>query len=191
MMSSAFREHRRASVCIPQREVWGYGLSTVTISTSSRRVTEWSNTAGNLRVRLQAGTNITNSNSFTRGSHEDDVIRIQGTPTRVSVYSATEVWGYGLSTVTISTSSRRVTEWSNTAGNLRVRLQAGTNITNSNSFTRGSHEDDVIRIQGTPTRVSVYSTTEVWGYGLSTVTISTSSRRVTEWSNTAGNLRVR
>ena len=172
-------------------EVWSYGLSTVQISTSSRRVTEWSNRSGNLRVRLDPGSNTTNSSAFTRGSHEDDVLRIQGTPTSINVYSSWEVWSYGLSTAQISTSSRRVTEWSNRSGNLRVQVDPGSNTTNSSAFTRGSHEDDVLRLQGTPTSINVYSSWEVWSYGLSTVQISTSSRRVTEWSNRSGNLRVR
>ena len=176
-------------------ETWSYGYSTVEISISSRRVTEWSNAAGNLQVRLQPGSNVTNSTSFTRGSHEDDVLRLQGTPTSIEVYSGLghETWSYGYSTVEISISSRRVTEWSNAAGNLQVRLQPGSNVTNSTSFTRGSHEDDVLRLQGTPTSIEVYSGLghETWSYGYSTVEISISSRRVTEWSNTAGNLRVR
>jgi len=135
------------------------------------------------------------SASFTRRSHEDDVLRVQGTPTEIDVYPASgyEVWSYGRSTVQISASSRRVTEWANRSGNLSVRLEAGTNITNSTAFTRGSHEDDVIRLQGTPTEIDVYSASgyEVWSYGRSTVQISASSRRVTEWANRAGNLRVR
>ena len=63
------------------------------------------------------------SEFFTLGSHADDVLRIQGTPTRISTYSDFEVWGYGLSTVTISTRSREVIEWSDFGGDLRVRLE--------------------------------------------------------------------
>ena len=65
---------------------------------------------------------LVRSGFFTRGSPADDVLRIQGTPTRISTYSDFEVWGYGLSTVTISRSSREVTKWRN-SGNLRVRLE--------------------------------------------------------------------
>ena len=86
-------------------------------------MTEWSNASGNLRVRLEAGPNTTTAVAFTRGSHEDDVVRLQGTPTAINVYSVSgyEKWHYGRSSVEISTSSRRVTEWSNASGNLRVR----------------------------------------------------------------------
>ena len=176
-------------------ETWRYGSSSVTISTSSRRVTEWSNVTGNLKVRLIPGANVTASAYFTRGSHEDDVLRIQGTPTNIARYLALghETWRYGSSSVTISTSSRRVTEWSNVTGNLKVRLIPGANVTASAYFTRGSHEDDVLRIQGTPTNIARYLALghETWRYGSSSVTISTSSRRVTEWSNVTGNLKVR
>ena len=72
--------------------------------------------------RPATGGDVVRSEFFTRGSHADDVLRIQGTPTRISTRSDSEVWGYGLSTVTISTSSREVTEWWN-SGNLRVRLE--------------------------------------------------------------------
>ena len=176
-------------------ERWGYGRSSVEISTSSRRVTEWSNTSGNLKVQMEPGPNTTRSIAFTRGSHEDDVLRLQGTPTEINAYPALgfERWSYGRSSVEISTSSRRVTEWSNTSGILKVRMEPGSNITRSVAFTRGSHEDDVLRLQGTPTEINVYSELgfERWGYGRSSVEISTSSRRVTEWSNTSGNLKVR
>ena len=62
---------------------------------------------------------------FTRGSHQDDVLRLQGTPTGIDTWSDSEIWWYGLSTVTISKRSREVTEWSNREGNLHVRLVPG------------------------------------------------------------------
>ena len=176
-------------------ETWRYGSSTVTISTNSRRVTDWSNLTGNLKVRLIPGANVTGSAFFTRGSHEDDVLRVQGTPAGIARYPSLgyETWRYGSSTVTISTNSRRVTDWSNLTGNLKVRLIPGANVTGSAFFTRGSHEDDVLRVQGTPAGIARYPSLgyETWRYGSSTVTISTNSRRVTDWSNLTGNLKVR
>ena len=176
-------------------ETWRYGRNTVTISTGSRRVTDWSNVTGNLKVRLIPGANVTASAYFTRGSHEDDVVRVQGTPSRIDRYPSVgyETWRYGRNTVTISTGSRRVTDWSNVTGNLKVRLIPGANVTASAYFTRGSHEDDVVRVQGTPSRIDRYPSVgyETWRYGRNTVTISTGSRRVTDWSNVTGNLKVR
>ena len=143
-----------------------------------------------LRVDVSSAVPAT----FTRGSHEEDVLRIQGTPTGID-FSASgyELWSYGPSTVQISISSRRVMEWNNFQGNLRIRLEPGSNTTTSSTFTRGSHEDDVIRIQGTPSGIFVFAASgyELWSYGLSTVQISISSRRVTEWNNLEGNLRIR
>ena len=132
---------------------------------------------------------------FTRGSHEEDLLRIQGTPTKIQAYSALgyEDWYYDRNKVTISTTTRRVTEWSNSNGTLNVRLTSGANVTGSEFFSRGSHEDDVLRIQGTPTTIQRYTALgyEDWYYGRNTVTISTATRRVTEWSNSNGTLKVR
>ena len=66
------------------------------------------------------------TSGFTQGSHRDDVLRIQGTPSSISRYPASgyEVLWYGLSTVQISLGDGRVMEWDN-QGNLKVRLDAG------------------------------------------------------------------
>ena len=129
---------------------------------------------------------------FTRGSSQDEVLSVQGTPTEINIYSATgiEVWGYGFSRVTFSLPGGRVTEWSNT-GNLKVRM-VPAEFYQIDFFTRGSSQDEVLSVQGTPTEINIYSATgiEVWGYGFSRVTFSLPGGRVTEWSNT-GNLKVR
>ena len=57
---------------------------------------------------------------FTRGSHQDEVQRIQGTPTSIDRYSDHEVWWYGLSYVSISARDNRVIGWRN-HGRLKVR----------------------------------------------------------------------
>ena len=42
------------------------------------RVTEWSN-SGNLKVGMEPGSNVTGARTFTRESHQDDVLRpVQG-----------------------------------------------------------------------------------------------------------------
>ena len=176
-------------------ETWRYGSSSVTLSTGSRQVIEWANHDGNLKVRLAPGRNGTNATSYTRGSHQDDVLRLQGTPTSINRYPSLghETWRYGSSSVTLSTGSRQVIEWANHDGNLKVRLTPGRNGTNATSYTRGSHQDDVLRLQGTPTSINRYPSLghETWRYGSSSVTLSTGSRQVIEWANHGGNLRVR
>jgi hypothetical protein len=173
-------------------EEWKYGYSSVKISTRDRRVISWNN-EGNLKVKLLPGQNTTNTTYFTRGSHQDDVLRVQGTPDDISIYSASgyEEWKYGYSSVKISTRDRRVLSWDD-EGNLKVKLLPGSNTTSDPYFTRGSHQDDVLRVQGTPEDISTYSASgyEEWKYGYSSVKISTRERRVLSWDN-EGNLKVR
>ncbi|MES9830086.1 MAG: peptidoglycan-binding domain-containing protein [Candidatus Thiodiazotropha sp.] len=174
-------------------EEWKYGYSSIKISSQDRRVQSWTN-QGNLKVQLQPGRNTTTSPVFTRGSHQDDVLRVQGTPDDINDYSALgyEEWKYGYSSVKISTHNRRVISWTN-QGNLKVRLSPGSNTTSSQYFTRNSHQDDVLRLQGTPDDINDYSSLgyEEWKYGYSSVKISTRDHRVMEWDNNSGNLKAR
>ena len=118
------------------------------------------------------------------GSRQDDVLRIQGTPDEINRYDALghEVWQYGRSTINISTRSQQVVQWSNAGRNLKVRLEPGSNTTGTSYFTRGSHQDDVLRIQGTPDEINRYDALghEVWQYGRSTINISTRSQQVVQ-----------
>ena len=82
---------------------------------------------------------------FTRGSHRDDVLRIQGTPSSINQYSDHETWRYGMSTIDISLRDQRVTEWNNLGGNLKVRLDPGPNVTDAQTFTRGSQGEGVFQ----------------------------------------------
>ena len=177
-----------------RNEIWRYGSSTVEISLPDKRVTDWSNTSGNLKVEMQPGRNVTSANFFTRGSHADDVLKMQGTPTSINTYEALgkEIWRYGSSTVEISLPDKRVTDWSNTSGNLKVEMQPSRNATSESFFTRGSHADDVLRIQGTPTAINTYEALgkETWFYGFSTVEISLPGRHVITWSDNGNNLKV-
>ena len=106
-------------------EVWRYGLSSVKISTRSDQVIEWDNTAGNLKVVLRPGANVTSAQHFTRGSHKDDVLRLQGTPVDITRYPALgfEVWRYGLSSVRVSLASNKVVDFSD-SGEIRTQVSA-------------------------------------------------------------------
>jgi len=131
---------------------------------------------------------------FTRGSSQDDVLHVQGTPTEINTYSALgyERWNYGYSTVTFSLPEALVIEWRDT-GNLRVELIPGTGASNTPGyFSRGSSQDDVLHAQGTPTEINTYNALgyERWNYGYSTVTFSLPDGLVTEWRDT-GNLNVK
>ena len=171
-------------------ESWKYGYSRVDISLRDGRVTEWNDISGNLKVSMKPGSNVTGNSTFTRGSHRDDVLRIQGTPSSINRYSDHESWRYGYSRVDISLRDGRVTEWNDISGNLKVSMKPGSNVTGNSTFTRGSHRDDVLRIQGTPSSINRYSDHESWRYGYSRVDISLRDGRVTEWNNISGNLKV-
>ena len=86
-------------------------------------MTEWNDISGNLKVSMKPGSNVTGDSTFTRGSHRDDVLRIQGTPSSINRYSDHESWSYGYSRVDISLRDGRVTEWNDISGNLKVRME--------------------------------------------------------------------
>ena len=138
----------------------------------------------------------TRGDYFTRGSSQDDVLHIRGTPTEINISAVLgyEDWYYGYSRVRFSLPDRRVTEWDNRDGNLKVRLLPKTSESSTPGyFTRDSSQDDVLHIQGTPTEINISAVLgyEDWYYGYSRVRFSLPDRRVTEWDNRDGNLKVR
>ena len=104
---------------------------------------------------MDPGPNTTGAPQFTMGSHIDDVLRVQGTPSAISWYDAsgTMTWRYGSSSVEIATPSKTVRQWTD-RGNLRVEMHPGPNTTEAPDFSLGSHIDDVLRVQGTPSAIS-------------------------------------
>lgn len=122
--------------------------------------------------------------TFTLGSSEKDVLRVQGPPDKAGGGR----WSYGLSEVRFQ--DGRVTGYDNFDGRLRVALvpSAGSGRSGAaaaNYFTLGSTKDDVLRVQGTPTGVRG----AVWHYGFSSVRFS--EDRVVSYDNSFGNLKVR
>ena len=134
----------------------------------------------------------TGRNYFTRGSSQDEVLLVQGTPDEINTYRATgiEIWSYGWSTVTFSLPDGLVAEWRND-GNLKVELIPNDNASMPGYFTRASSQDEVLLVQGTPDEINTYRATgiEKWSYGRSTVTFSLPDGLVAEWRND-GNLKV-
>ncbi len=173
-------------------ELWWYGSSNVKISLNTGKVIEWSSSRSKLQVKLEPGSNTTNLPYFTRGSHKDDVLRLQGTPTSVDRrdYLGYEMWWYGSSNVKISLNTDRVIEWSSSNTKLHVKLEPGSNTSQLPYYTRGSHKDDVLRLQGTPTSVDRrdYLGYEMWWYGSSNLKISIKSKCVLAFIN-SGNLK--
>ena len=178
------------------KEIWRYGYSTVLFKSlkGKKSVAGWENT-GNLKITLKPKNKVVGGRKyFTRGSHTDDVLRVQGTPGTIWPNSEqnSETWRYGYSTVTISIPQNTVTDWSNN-GNLKVQLLASPEkrSVEIRFFTIGSSKEDVIHIQGTPSAISNgQNHTEFWRYGYDTVTISLTTGRVTGWNST-GRLKVK
>lgn len=116
--------------------------------------------------------------TFTLGSPEKDVLRVQGPPDK----AVGGRWSYGLSEVRFH--DGRVVGYDNFDGRLRVMiLPAGGSA--ADFFTLGSTKEEVLRVQGTPTGVRG----SVWHYGFSSVRFS--EDRVISYENSFGNLKVR
>lgn len=146
---------------------WVYGLSEVRFQDG--RVVGYDNFDGRLRVVLRpsekSGTGGPPGDFFTLGSTKDDVVRVQGTPTGVRG----PVWHYGFSSVRFF--EDRVVDFDNSFGNLKIRLLpspeylAKTGGVAPSFFTIGSSADEVLAVQGTPSRVRG----NMWFYGFSDV----------------------
>ncbi len=184
-------------------EQWGYGNSEVTFDLQTKRVNGWTDYRDILKVQMQP-RRIVSAHSFTRGSDMDEVLAVQGTPTgiRTSQSWGDEQWAYGSSRVTFDLRTKRVKGWSDSSGNLKVQMQP-RRIVSARSFTRGSDMDEVLAVQGTPTSIWEWTSggEEYWEYGVSepfpkeapgwsTVIFDLRTKRVKNWSDMPGNLKV-
>ena len=184
-------------------ETWYYGRSTVTIDAQTRRVRSWYDSGENRAVSQagaqgRSGSAASRSNSpgqttFRRGSHEDEVRRIQGNPDRRNRRTTYTEWFYGRSIVRISQQTRRVTSWTNTDNNLKVTPSGSASATSSTNspgnsrntattFRRGSHEREVRQALGEPDKIAQHSQYEAWFYGRSFIVIDAQTRKVRSWT---------
>lgn len=100
---------------------------------------------------------------FKPGSTKDEVLAVQGAPDRVSG----ETWWYGTAAVTFA--GGRVAGYSNADGNLRVRVLPENPLSlPPSSFSIGATKDEVLAVQGTPTRLKG----ETWYYGADSIFFS-------------------
>jgi hypothetical protein len=133
-----------------QGQIWAYGLSEIQFKNG--RVWKFNNFDGSLRVRMlpEAPQDLALGGHVTIGSTEDEVLLVQGTPTRVEG----DRWFYGFSELVFK--NRRVAEYDNYFGNLKILLipspPSGPENP-ANFFTIGSTPDQVLAVQGTPTSV--------------------------------------
>jgi peptidoglycan hydrolase-like protein with peptidoglycan-binding domain len=123
---------------------------------------------------------------FSLGDTQTKVSHVQGAPDDISTYRSLghETWRYGKSSVEFSIKTKRVISWTN-KGNLKSDMPYGSNVTNSPFFSRGSHKDQVAKIQGSPDEVAIWDKGRVmvWKYGSSDVKFSTQDNLVVSWTN--------
>lgn len=145
-----------------QGQTWVYGLSEIEFRQG--RVYRYNNFDGSLKVHVLPG-NLGDEPApayITIGSTEDEVLRAQGTPTRID----RDRWFYGFAEVRFK--DGRVKEYDNYFGTLKVRILPGALRAPGEPrpyFTIGSTPDDVIAAQGTPTSIKG----NLWSFNFSTV----------------------
>jgi len=133
-----------------QGQIWTYGLSEIQFRNG--RVYRFNNFDGSLRVRMQPAVSEDRvpPTHITIGSSEEEVLLVQGTPTRVEG----DRWFYGFSELVFK--NGRVVEYDNYFGSLKMRLLPSALSSPEpprNFFTIGSTPDEVLALQGTPTAI--------------------------------------
>lgn len=161
-------------------QVWTYGLSEVHFREG--RVWRYNNFDQSLKVRVLPSVTASGNEPefFTVGSTKDEVLRVQGTPTRIEGNR----WYYGFSEVRFRTGM--VEDYDNYFGNLKIRIlpsEVSTATTPQNHFTIGSSQNEVLAAQGTPTSIQG----NFWFYHLSNILFR--DGKVQHVVNAAGNLR--
>jgi hypothetical protein len=161
-------------------QTWVYGLSDVTFKEG--RVWRYHNFDGTLQVQIVPSPSATNDYSpqfFSLGSSKDEVVRVQGAPTRVEGNK----WSYGFGEIYFRDGV--VIGFNNFFNTLKVTLLPSKEPEASpprGHFTIGSSQDDVLTVQGTPTVVQG----NAWSYQLSEVLFV--DGKVRNVSNLSGNL---
>jgi outer membrane protein assembly factor BamE (lipoprotein component of BamABCDE complex) len=126
---------------------------------------------------------VLNKNYYSLGSTKDEVLAIQGTPTSLNQYGSSETWSYGAAHVEFKNGV--VVSWSDVLGNtLKVRMESENSYTHD-FYTKGSTKDEVLAIQGTPSSLNQYGSSETWSYGAAYVEFKNGV--VVSWSDVLGN----
>ena len=126
---------------------------------------------------------IPNENYYSLGSTKDEVLAIQGTPTSLNQFGSSETWHYG--TALVEFKNGVVVSWSDVLGNtLKVKIEPKNSYTHD-FYTKGSTKDEVLAIQGTPTSLNRFGSSETWHYGAALVEFKNGV--VVSWSDVLGN----
>lgn len=160
-------------------QTWVYGLSEVQFRDG--RVSRYDNFDGSLRVSMGPGRDPVpdEGDFFTLGSSQDDVLLVQGNPTKVEGNK----WYFGFSQVRFK--DGRVEDFDNYFGNLKVRMapSEASLKTTPGYFTIGSTPDQVLAVQGTPTKIQG----GLWFYHFSNIQFR--DGKVAQVVNSDGSLR--
>lgn len=161
-------------------QTWVYGLSDVTFKEG--KVWRYHNFDGTLQVQIVSSPSAGDDFSpqlFSLGSSKDEVVRVQGAPTRVEGNK----WSYGFSEIYFRNDV--VVGFNNFFNSLKVTVLPSGDpgaLPSRNYFTIGSTRDEVLAVQGTPTVVQG----NMWSYQLSEVLFA--DGKVRSVSNLSGNL---
>jgi hypothetical protein len=186
-------EARYDALC---QEVLNYGGSVVELNNGI--VVSFEDTDRNLRVMPNNESVSTalrgDGSSWNIGSLQEEVFSIQGTPDRVVHYDSLrrETLFYGSSTIDLM--EGKVIGYNNSNNNLRVAIAtipSGSEAEAAGYWSIGTERNDVFRIQGTPSQVTLENSMcrEVLYYGNSMIELRNGF--VSGYNNVSGNLRVR
>lgn len=144
-------------------------------------------------VKSRAARSPQASNYWTVGSDRDAVLAIQGTPTEILQYdsSCQQILRYGNSVVELN--NGYVKQYDNLAGNLRVLGSDQMVLSTqgrSDSWTLGSSMDDVLRVQGTPTRTQKYASSQAVTLHYGDSSLQLEDGHVVSYLNSDGRLKV-
>ena len=182
------------------RETYAYERSEVELQHGL--VTRYNDRDSNLNASPDVenrSTTAKNANYWALGATKQDVLKVQGTPTRVRNYDAlnTDIFYYENSLVELNEGI--VVGYSNFDGNLKVNIDAMIPGVGHKAIVRdeikswsiGSTRSEVFSIQGTPVQVerSDHDCVETLHYQDSTVDLKNGI--VQEYDNFSNNLRVR
>jgi hypothetical protein len=158
-------------------------------------VSAYDNADNNLQVSIDPSSILDalhTQNAWTLGSLRENVLQVQGTPTQVTHYNSLrrEVLYYENSIVQLTHGA--VTSYSNFDNNLRVTVEVLPSQSDSgtDTWTLGSTQADVFRIQGTPAQIQRHDSScrTVLYYGDSTVDLRNGI--VVGYDNFSNNLKV-
>lgn len=143
-------------------------LNPLARNTSIDSISNGNNSNSNI-LNIELETN--NFDYFTLGSLRETVLSLQGTPTKLSNYGNMETLQYGFNNVILE--NGRVIGYNNAyydkLDKLKVKLVPKNRSLNSSSFSIGSTINEVLSVQGSPTKLRKSGSKVTLHYGFNEV----------------------